>query len=72
MLYTIDIDIQIIRLSTGGKMIYNVFAALGIAVVVSLLFVIFICIMMIFHDKREEYRLKKTKKSKKGKKVNKR
>ena len=54
----------------------NVFIALGIATLISLIFIVGICIVMILHDKQEEYRLglkkKKSKKSKKSKKVNKR
>lgn len=48
----------------------NVFMALGIATAISLLFIAFLCVGMILHDKKEEYRLnnkKKTKKSKKSK-----
>lgn len=47
----------------------NVFIALGIATVISLLFIVFLCIGMILHDKKEEYRLNKKKKSKKSKKI---
>ena len=51
----------------------NVFIALGIATLISLIFIVFICVAMIVHDKQEEYRLGlKKKKSKKSKKVNKR
>lgn len=68
MLYLLDIGIQTITLNIGGKMV-NVFIALGVATVISIIFVSCLCISMIIYDKKEEYRLGKSKKSKK---VNKR
>lgn len=51
----------------------NVFIGLGIATLISLIFIVGICIAMILHDRHEDYRLGlKTKKSKKSKKSNKR
>lgn len=51
----------------------NVFIGLGVATMISLIFMVAICIAMLIHDRNEDYRLGlKTKKSKKSKKVNKR